>query len=79
MTFKNTGVICMIEVRDANRKEGFRHVDLGNYFTAPDGSKCLITSIENARAYKDKINVPIYIQARAVGNRAYDRYEGEAK
>jgi len=64
MTFKNTGVICMVEVPDANRKEGFRNVDLGNYFTAPDGTQCLITSVENARAYKDKVNVPIYIRAR---------------
>ena len=64
MTFKNTGVICMIAVHDESREEGFRHVDLGNYFLAPDGSKCLITSIENARAYKHQINVPIYIRAR---------------
>ena len=68
MTFKNTGVICMIEVPDANREEGFRHVDIGNYFTAPDGSKCLITSVENARAYEDKINVPIYIRARGAAS-----------
>ena len=65
MTFKNTGVICMIEVPDANREEGFKNVDLGNYFTAPDGTRCLITSIENARAYKDKVSVPIYIRAKS--------------
>lgn len=64
MTFKNTGVICMVEVPDANRKEGFKYVDLGNYFTASDGTQCLITSIENARNYKDKVNVPIYIKKR---------------
>jgi len=62
MTFKNTGVICMIQVPDANRKDGFKNVDLGNYFTAPDGTQCLITSIENAKAYKDKVEVPIYIR-----------------
>ena len=64
MTFKNTGVICMIEMPDANREDGFRYVDIGNYFTAPDGTKCLITSVENARAYKDKIEVPIYIRTK---------------
>ena len=64
MTFKNTGVICMIEVADANQEDGIRHVDVGNYFTAPDGTKCLITSIQFAKKYKEKINVPIYIRAR---------------
>jgi hypothetical protein len=64
MTFKNTGVICMIEVADENREDGIRHIDLGNYFIAPDGSNCLITSIEFAKKYKDKINVPIYIRKK---------------
>ena len=62
MTFKNTGVICMIQVHDANREDGIRHVDLGNYFIAPDGTDCLITSVEFAQKYKDKISVPIYIR-----------------
>ena len=65
MTFKNTGVICLIEVPDENREEGVKQVDVGNYFTAPDGTQCLITSVENARAYKDKIQVPIYIRTGA--------------
>ncbi len=60
MTFKNTGVICLIEVTDASREAGVRHVDLGNYFTAPDGTRCLITCAELAQKYKDKIDVPIY-------------------
>jgi hypothetical protein len=64
MTFKNTGVICLIEVADANREEGFRHVDIGNYFTDPNGNQCVITSIENAKAYKEKINVPIYVRTK---------------
>lgn len=61
MTFKNTGVICFIEVPDANREEGVRLVDVGNYFTAPDGTRCLITSVEIAKRYKAKIDVPIYV------------------
>lgn len=64
MEFKNTGVMCMIEVPDAKSEEGIKHVDLGNYFTAPDGTTCLITSVKNAMAYKDKVNVPIYIRAK---------------
>ena len=65
MTFKNTGEICLVRAPDANRKEGFKYVDLGNYFTAPDGSKCLITSLENAKVYKNRVSVPIYIRARS--------------
>lgn len=62
MTFKNTGVICFIEVPDASREEGFRLVDIGTYFTAPDGTRCLITSVELAKRYKEKIDVPIYVR-----------------
>ena len=64
MTFKNTGVICMLQIPDLNREEGFRCVDLGNYFIAPDGTKCLITSADLAQKYQHKINVQIYIRAR---------------
>ena len=66
MKFINTGEICIIEIPDANREEGFKHVDLGNYFIAPDGAKCLITSFENARTYKNRVNVLIYIRARSM-------------
>jgi hypothetical protein len=64
MTFKNTGEMCMITVLDANRKDGFKHVDLGNYFTDSDGNKCLVTTKENATKYHSKVNVPIYIRTR---------------
>ena len=64
MTFKNTGVICMISVPDANREEGFKYVDLGNYFADVNGNKCLVTTKENAIQYGNQITVPIYIQAR---------------
>lgn len=64
MSFKNTGVICMIQVPDANREDGIRNIDLGNYFISPNGEKCLITSIEFAKKYKDKIDVPIYVKKR---------------
>jgi hypothetical protein len=67
MTFKNTGTMCMITVPDANRKEGFKHVDLGNYFTDTNGNKCLVTTKENATKYSIQINVPIYVRARGQG------------
>jgi hypothetical protein len=67
MTFKNTGIMCMITVPDSNRKDGFKHVDLGNYFTDTDGNKCLVTTKENAIKYGSQINVPIYVRARGQG------------
>jgi hypothetical protein len=64
MTFKNTNKMCMITVLDANREDGFKHVDLGNYFTDSDGNKCLVTTKENAIKYGIQVNVPIYVRAR---------------
>ena len=64
MTFKNTGVMCMISVSDANREEGFRYIDLGNYFIDVNENKCLITTKKNAIQYGNQITVPIYIQAK---------------
>ena len=59
-TFKNTGVMCMVTIADFSRDEGFKHVDLGNYFLDSNGNKCLITSKELANKYYKQINVPIY-------------------
>ena len=64
MKFKNTGQMCMITEPDANREEGFRFVDLGNYFFDAFGRKCLVTTKENAIKYGDRVDVPIYIRAR---------------
>ena len=58
--FKNTGAMCLLTVPDANREDGFRHVDAGNYFIR-NGRKCLITSKEFAFMYGKYIDVPIYI------------------
>jgi len=60
MTFVNTGVLCMITVPDANRLEGFKQIDLGNYYMK-DNKKCLITNIEYATKYGKQIDVPIYV------------------
>jgi hypothetical protein len=60
MSFRNTGVMCMVAVPDYNREEGFKSVDLGNYFTDPNGDRCLVTSVELASRYSRYVNVPIY-------------------
>ena len=64
MTYKNTGVMCMVTVADANRKDCIKFVDLGNYFTDDKGKKFLLTSLENAEKYWQLVNVPILIRAR---------------
>jgi len=63
MNLKNTGAMCIVTVPDANRKDGFKHVDVGNYFEFM-GKKVLVTSKENALKYSKQIDVPIYIKAR---------------
>jgi hypothetical protein len=63
MTFKNTGEMCVVLVSDFNREEGFKTVDLGNYFVNElNGEKCLITSREYASKYKRLVDVPIYVR-----------------
>lgn len=58
---KNTGEMCMVNVADANREEGFKMVDLGNYFIL-DGRKVLLTTLQNAKAYGHLVDVDIYIR-----------------
>jgi len=58
--FRITEQICLIAVPDENRQEGFKYVDLGNYYKDSNGEKCLVTSKELARKYFKFINVPIY-------------------
>jgi hypothetical protein len=60
MNFINTGAMCMVTVPDANRKDGFKNIDLGNYFEFM-GKKCVLLSQENAMKYGKLIDVPIYI------------------
>lgn len=62
---KNTGQMCMVLVADANRDDGFRTVDLGNYFLL-DGRKVLLTTLDNAKKYGHLIDVDIYC---SLGNR----------
>ena len=54
MNFTNTGVMCVVLA-------GERFIDLGNYFTTPNGNKCLITTIDNATQYSHLVEVPVYI------------------
>lgn len=62
MTFKNTGIMCMLQVPDPNREEGFRYIDVGNYFITPEGTKCVITSFDLAQKYQNIVNIPMYIR-----------------
>jgi hypothetical protein len=39
-----------------------KFIDLGNYFTAPNGDNCLITTIDNAKQYSHLVDVPVYIR-----------------
>lgn len=64
MSYKNTGVVCFITVPDETREEGFRLIDLGNYFTNEQREKFLLTSYENAMKYWRKVDVPILIRTR---------------
>ncbi len=59
--FKITEQICLIRVPDENRIEGFRYIDLGNYFIDSNGKKCLVTSKQLAEKYSDLLNVPVYV------------------
>ena len=60
--FTNTGEMCMIMVRDDNREEGIRPIDLGNYYKDNEGNKCLILSRKDAIKYNKLIDCPIYIR-----------------
>jgi len=60
MTLNNTGVVCMVSIADTNAKEGFRLVDLGNYFEL-NGKRVLVTSQENAIKYGGQVDAPIYV------------------
>jgi len=55
MSFTNTGVMCVVFVDN-------KFIDLGNYFTAPNGDNCLITTIDNAKQYSHLVDVPVYIR-----------------
>lgn len=61
MVLKNTGVMCSVEVADANREDGVRFIDLGNYFGF-NGKRVLLTSLELAKGFGDLVECDIYIR-----------------
>ena len=69
---KNTGVMCMVTIRDDNREDGQKQVDLGNYFEDERGEKCLITSLCLARKYGHLVSVPIYVMKSNDGGKRSD-------
>ena len=58
---KNTGIMCSVEVADANREDGVRFVDLGNYFDF-GGKHVLLTTLTLAKRYGHLVDVDIYIR-----------------
>ena len=62
--FTNTGVMCMITIDDLSRKDGFKSIDLGNYFLSPSGSRCLILTSEDAKRYGHLASVPVYVMKK---------------
>jgi len=65
--FRLTGEICLIAVQDPSREDGFRHVDLGNYYETKGGQKVLITTVELARRYGHLVDVPVFVRREGVG------------
>ena len=64
MTFRLTEQMCLITVPDPNREDGYRYVDLGNYYLDDNNRKCLVTTAELADKYFWYVKVPIYIRKK---------------
>jgi hypothetical protein len=64
MPFRLTEQMCLITVPDANREDGYRHVDLGNYYMDDNNRKCLVTTAELADKYYRYVRVPMYIRKK---------------
>ena len=69
MELKNTGIMCSIEVADANREDGTRFVDLGNYFNLGE-KRVLLTSLALAKQYGHLVDADIYIRKSNVNHEA---------
>ena len=52
--------MCMVEVPDSNREEGFRLVDMGNYYADEKDERFLITSFELAKKYGHLVKEKVY-------------------
>jgi hypothetical protein len=57
---KNTGAMCMVEVPDSSREEGFRLIDMGNYYADGKGENYLITSLDLAKKYGHLVKEKVY-------------------
>ena len=63
--FKNTGIVCTLTLNDENRKDGLRHVDMGNFYETEGGERVLITSSELAQTYGHLVQEKIYLSKDA--------------
>ena len=57
--------MCMVKVPDLNREEGFRLIDMGNYYADEKGEKSLITSLELAKKYGHLVKEKVYTRKAA--------------
>lgn len=56
--FKNTGTMCLLEVQDMNNEDGFRVVDVGNWFKCQQtNEKYVLMSVKNAKKYYEHPDV----------------------
>lgn len=62
-TLTNKG-ICLVQVSDYNKEEGYRNVNVGNYFEDDAGNLFVVTTLEMAKKYYQYINVPILTRNR---------------
>ena len=60
--FVNTGEICTVFPGDDSKEEGFRCVDVGNFYKNAKGERVVVTDIEKAKKYSGLIDVPVYIR-----------------
>ena len=58
----------MVEAPDSSREEGFRLVDVGNYYADGKDEKFLITSFELAKKYGHLVKEKVYIPKAAFKN-----------
>ena len=47
---------------DDSKEEGFRCVDVGNFYKNAKGERVVVTDIEKAKKYSGLIDVPVYIR-----------------
>lgn len=63
----NTGEICLVSI-PADNEDGFRSIDLGNYFDH-EGQRVLVTTRRLAEQYGHLVDVPVYCRRQTKLNK----------